>query len=536
MGFNRSKVDLHIHSTASDGSLTPGEIVKQAASLNLYAISITDHDSIDAYETVRPNKLSEGLFLISGVEISTAFPPPFFSEKESLHLLGYGFDINNTKLRRMLLDQQKARSSRNPKIIEKLNQAGIPISIEDVEKMAGKKDIGRPHIAKYLVSKGFARDIDEAFDRYLGKGRCAYVEKTKIPVQEAIDTIKVAGGIAVMAHPILIQRHTDLPLETLVRVLVNSGIEGMEVYYPGQSSEETRFFESLAERFGLIMTGGSDFHGDINPEIQMGSGYKGDLNLSPKIFDDLKAAISSKKENRPEKGVAAIESALNYKFSNHHLIETALCHRSYANEHEGIENNERLEFLGDAVLSVVISHMLMNRFPDLNEGKLSKIRSSLVNKQKLASIATGLCLGDFIRLGKGETKTDGKHKASILADTMEAVIAAIYLDGGFNAAFEFLKSHFSSLIDSIAASRPVFDHKSRVQEIVQNQGFNAPDYRVIRESGPDHDKTFEVCLTTAGICTKGTGKSKKAAEQDAAKKALKILMPFSANHKPKSNT
>ncbi|NOY70440.1 MAG: ribonuclease III [Deltaproteobacteria bacterium] len=256
----------------------------------------------------------------------------------------------------------------------------------------------------------------------------------------------------------------------------------------------------------------------------MGSGYRGDIDVPAELFEQLKGALLTKQDKISENNFSDLESVLNYKFLNRQLIETALCHRSFANENEGFSNNERLEFLGDAVLSLVISHMLMTRFPNLDEGALSSIRSTLVNEKKLAEIASGLNLGAFILLGKGESKTDGRHKKSILADTMEAVIAAIYLDGGFEGVFEVLKAHFSPLIDSIPEDRPVFDYKSRIQEMVQNQGLQVPDYSIINELGPDHNKTFEVCLTAFGICTKGRAKSKKAAEQEAAKKAFETLV------------
>lgn len=525
MGYNnRLKVDLHVHSTASDGSFTPGEIIELASELNLYAISITDHDSVDGYKSALASGIPESLSIISGVEISAAFPPPFFSENGSLHLLGYGFNIHDPNLIQTLYDQQKARNSRNPEIIKKLNALGLDVSLSEVELLAGKKEISRPHIAKCLIGKGFAKNIDDAFDRYLGKGQCAYVEKAKIPAEKAISLIKEAGGIPVMAHPVLIQRHTDLLLEELIEVLTGCGLEGLEVYYPGQSRQETRFFENLAGRFNLLMTGGSDFHGDINPQIRMGSGYKGDIDVPAELFERLRGALLKKRGEKSENNLSDLESVLNYKFSDRRLIETALCHRSFANENEGVSNNERFEFLGDAVLSLVISHMLMTRFPNLNEGGLSSIRSSLVNEKRLAEIASALNLGAFILLGKGESKTDGRHKKSILADTMEAVIAAIYMDGGFEKVFEVLKIHFTPLIDSISEARPVFDYKSRIQEMVQNQGLQVPDYRIINELGPDHNKTFEICLTAFGICTKGRAKSKKAAEQEAAKKAFETLV------------
>jgi ribonuclease III len=215
----------------------------------------------------------------------------------------------------------------------------------------------------------------------------------------------------------------------------------------------------------------------------------------------------------------------SYPFKNPSLIEEALRHRSYVNEQVGInlQDNERLEFLGDAVLNLVISHILMARFPDIDEGELSRMRANLVNEGQLAHIARRLNLGACIQLGKGERMTDGHDKSSILANTFEAVLAAVYLDGGFQAAFNIIQMHFDPLLNEIQ-DRPAYqDYKSQFQERVQLYDQQIPVYQVIDERGPDHDKTFRVSLNAMGISTEGVGKSKKLAEQDAARKALEFL-------------
>jgi ribonuclease III len=220
-----------------------------------------------------------------------------------------------------------------------------------------------------------------------------------------------------------------------------------------------------------------------------------------------------------------LETNLRYAFGNRDFLEQALRHSSFVNEHpdKGIESNERLEFLGDSVLNMAISHLLMARFPDLNEGSLSKIRSGLVNESQLAMIARNIHLGGFIRLGRGETISGGQEKASILADGFEALMAAVYLDGGFDSALRVITGHFSGLLDMVAVNEENQDFKSRIQEIAQATVKLQPEYRVINESGPDHDKTFEVELVIGSISAQGTGKSKKAAEQAAAKQALELF-------------
>jgi ribonuclease III len=223
--------------------------------------------------------------------------------------------------------------------------------------------------------------------------------------------------------------------------------------------------------------------------------------------------------------LSSVEANLRYTFTCRDLLEKALRHSSFVNEHpdDDLEDNERLEFLGDAILSAVVSHLLMNRFPELSEGDLSKIRSNLVNEARLAEIAEKINLGAFIRLGKGEKQSNGHAKKSILADGLEALLAAVYMDGGFNKVFEVIDFHFSGLFDEVAVPEKNQDFKSQFQELVQATIKSEIEYHVISESGPDHDKTFMVELIVGDIRTQGTGKNIKAAEQEAAQKALELL-------------
>lgn len=217
--------------------------------------------------------------------------------------------------------------------------------------------------------------------------------------------------------------------------------------------------------------------------------------------------------------------SLRYEFKAPHLIEKALRHSSFVNEQAApdLRDNERLEFLGDAVLNLVIGHILMTRFPNTREGDLSRMRASLVNESRLAAVARTLELGRFVQLGKGEDSTQGREKNSILADTLEAVIAAVYLDGGLDAAFELIETHFTPQLDTVHTLAANRDYKSQLQERLQEQQGDVPAYQVVGESGPDHDKTFEVALEIADVVVAGTGRSKKLAEQDAARKALDVV-------------
>lgn len=222
-----------------------------------------------------------------------------------------------------------------------------------------------------------------------------------------------------------------------------------------------------------------------------------------------------------------LERALGYRFKDVGQLTAALRHSSYVNEQPGtaLTSNERLEFLGDAVLNLAISHLLMKRYPDLAEGDLSRNRANLVNENQLAEIARKIGLGPHLLLGKGEALTDGREKNSILADATEAVIAAIYLDGEFDAAFAFVEKHFQERLRTATRAPYETDYKSKLQEYVQSAYHEVPRYRVVDEQGPDHEKIFTVRVTVAKIAAEGEGKSKKTAEQAAAQAALELLVP-----------
>ncbi len=222
----------------------------------------------------------------------------------------------------------------------------------------------------------------------------------------------------------------------------------------------------------------------------------------------------------------SIQKKLAYTFKNPEWLRQALIHRSYSHENLGLwpKDNERLEFLGDAVLDLVIRHLLLDIFPDHKEGELSKIRSVMVSEATLGEIARGMQLGDYLLLGKGEESTQGRDKDSILADAYEALIAAIYLDGGLESANTIIKRHFALVLEE--AAHPDFskDYKTQLQEYSQDRFKSIPTYRLEKEAGPDHDKTFYIALLINNeIISHGEGRSKKEAEQDAAKKALQLL-------------
>lgn len=514
-------IDLHIHSTASDGSFSPSEILNLSLDAGIKAIALTDHDSLDGVREVMKLGVPWPLEFITGVEVSCE-PPKDFPDSSSLHILGYGFDLGNNHMNSILEKLQQARADRNPLIIQKLNDLGFDISLEEAEEISGDGQTGRPHIAQVMVERNFVASFGEAFDKYLGKGKKAYVDKYRTTSKEAIEAIHNAGGVSVLAHPGILKENKKFSIEKLIKDLKKLGLNGIEAYYTSHTHEQTTFFLDLAKKLTLITTGGSDFHGAINQGVNIGTG-RGDLVVYDELYTELINAIETlhSKNNSLE----ILEKNINYKFTNQGLLLNALNHRSYVNESSDkeLKDNERLEFLGDAVIELCITQLLMEHAPKKDEGELSKLRSNLVSEPALASMARKINLGKFILLGKGELLSNGREKDSILSDTFEAVIAAVYLDSNFDTAYSQINQLFSEEIKIIAKKAAEIDHKSKLQEYVQKTEDTAPVYEVVGETGPDHDKTFEVVIDTLSISATGTGKTIKAAEQNAAANALKQI-------------
>jgi ribonuclease III len=221
-----------------------------------------------------------------------------------------------------------------------------------------------------------------------------------------------------------------------------------------------------------------------------------------------------------------LEVSLGYCFKDIGLLDNALTHRSFVNENNSLpcKDNERLEFLGDAVLELTVSDMLMKKFPDHAEGELSKLRASVVNEQPLAELARSFRIGGFLLLGRGEEASGGRMKPSLLANAFESLVAAMYLDGGFDRAAAFTGRLFEPLIEAGTAAAVYRDYKTAAQEICQNLFQELPRYVILAETGPDHDKRFEIGLLIGEkLIATGTGRNKKEAEQQAAKTALETL-------------
>lgn len=215
---------------------------------------------------------------------------------------------------------------------------------------------------------------------------------------------------------------------------------------------------------------------------------------------------------------------LGYRFHDLSLLEQALSHRSFANERPGRSHNERLEYLGDAVLDLCVGHLLMKRLPDVREGELTRLRAMVVSCEGLSRTAHDLSLGKYLLLGRGERQTGGQHKASLLADTLEAVVGAVFMDGGYDAAAETTLRLLGPSLDRAVAGDLDRDHKGHLQQFSQGCGLGTPEYRLVESRGPEHDKEFVVAVLVNGEeVARGQGSAKKEAERQAAAEALDLL-------------
>jgi 3',5'-nucleoside bisphosphate phosphatase len=275
-------IDLHLHTTASDGVRSPSEIVNYAKAKGLQAIAVTDHDTIEGLEEAVTEGQRIGFEVIPGIEISAEHSPG------SMHLLGYFLDIHHPLLNERLAYLQKARAERNPKIVENLNRLGVKISYDEVVKASGGGQVGRPHFAQVLLEKGYVRTFQEAFERFLKKGASAYVDKVRFRPAEAIHFIREAGGVAVVAHPNTLGVNGSKAFEALLLQLIREGLEGIEVHYPEHSPSETAQYKFLAEKHGLVITGGTDYHGIEGTDLDIGVG-RGDMKLPYSILENLSA-------------------------------------------------------------------------------------------------------------------------------------------------------------------------------------------------------------------------------------------------------
>ncbi|MBQ8618595.1 MAG: PHP domain-containing protein [Clostridia bacterium] len=257
------KADLHMHSTVSDGVLAPNALMERAKSLGFTHVALTDHDSMAGIPLAREAANRLGMTLINGVELSCG------AQKE-IHVLGYGFDPENQALSAFCAERIRQREVRTQAMVERLCELGKPVDMERVKALA-RGVMGRPHVARALVEAGHVFSVSEAFDRYLKPGKPAYVPKEDVKVSEAVRLIDQAGGIAVLAHPMELKMGETM-LESLIGEWKSQGLAGVEVYHPSAQNNHASFLLHLAQRENLLVTGGSDFHGEAVRKTELGEG------------------------------------------------------------------------------------------------------------------------------------------------------------------------------------------------------------------------------------------------------------------------
>jgi 3',5'-nucleoside bisphosphate phosphatase len=283
-------IDLHTHTTESDGTLSPAELMAAAAAIGLEAIAITDHDTFSGYDAALPEAAERGVNLLCGIEISTTWGKP---KERTVHLLGYFFSSPPAPdFRAWLAGIQSARRDRNVRLAARLRELGMNIQLEEVEAL-GRNMTGRPHFARTMVRKGYARDIRDAFDRFLDESAVAYVYRDEPMFEDVVQRVIAAGGLASLAHPIRLDRRDSVEEERTIATMVDMGLPAIEVWHSDHSATDTLRYLKLVQKFGLRATGGSDFHGDVKPNVSLGQ-----LNIPRSVLDSL-YSVNPETEPRP---------------------------------------------------------------------------------------------------------------------------------------------------------------------------------------------------------------------------------------------
>ena len=277
-------IDLHTHTTASDGSCSPSELVELAKAIGVEALAVTDHDTVAGLAEAHQAADQRNLELINGVELACS------AAVGTLHMLGYFIEPDNRPLQDLLDQLVDSRKKRNPQIIAKLNDLGYEITMEQVRAHASGPIISRLHIALEMLEKRFVRSIDEAFGRFLGDNGSAYVKRIEPEPSEAIELIHQAGGLAVVAHPVLLRAGDERELGKKLKGLADLGLDGVEVWYPEHTAKITEQLWRICQRLDLAAVGGSDFHGAVKQHIKLGIG-RGSLNIPLEILDRLKSRL-----------------------------------------------------------------------------------------------------------------------------------------------------------------------------------------------------------------------------------------------------
>ena len=279
-------IDLHSHSTFSDGSLTPEQLVREAERARISALALTDHDSISGLERFMAACSKSIVRGVPGVEISVDCNP----SDATMHILGYFIDPANAQLNEHINRLRDGRQHRNEEILKRLNTMGLMLNMNEISAFAGENNVGRLHFAQALMARGYVRNTHEAFDKYLARGKSGYANRLRFKPIGGVEMIRQAGGIAVLAHPFTLNLGKQA-LADCVGKLAQAGLQGIEIYYPQHSPKMVRQYLDLAKQFHLIATGGTDFHGTPMPDIKLGRGF-GALNVPNAVLEQLDALRS----------------------------------------------------------------------------------------------------------------------------------------------------------------------------------------------------------------------------------------------------
>lgn len=282
-----ARIDLHSHTTASDGSLAPEELVRLAKQQGVTTLAVTDHDTIAGLARAMAEGEQVGVEVIPGIEISC-----LYGETE-LHILGYFINPDDPRLEPALARYRASREDRNPRIVQRLQELGCALTYAEVKAAAGTATVGRPHIAQALVRKGYVNSVSEAFDRYLADDAPAYLPRRLPSPAEAIGLLRQIGGIPVLAHPVYTSRLKE-PFEQVCATLKGLGLLGIEALYSSHNRQQTERYRSISRNQGLLVTGGSDFHGEAKPNLLVGTGY-GNLAVPSDLLEPMRALAAGRR-------------------------------------------------------------------------------------------------------------------------------------------------------------------------------------------------------------------------------------------------
>jgi len=277
-------IDLHTHTNESDGSCTPLELIDHALAMGLEALGISDHDTFAGYDQAIEPARAYGLDLVCGIELSARMA----DRRRSVHVLAYFLhEPPSVDFRNWVNGLLATRRERNLRLVAKLQGMGVPIELSEVERI-GRTLTGRPHFARVLIQKGFASDYDDAFRRYFGEAAPAFVERQGPEIGATTEQVAAAGGLAVLAHPIRLGVRDPAAEEALIRELRDRGMRGIEVYHSDHGPEDVRRYAGIAKKYDLAVTGGSDFHGDAKPDVALGTGRNGNLDIPRSVLEVLR--------------------------------------------------------------------------------------------------------------------------------------------------------------------------------------------------------------------------------------------------------